>query len=74
MCENLAKNEFGWKLPSSTKQSCPTAIDISYAFGKNALSVEDIAKKRMGKEVVAKVVSPTGKRSPRAKTPNKKYV
>ena len=45
-CEDYAKTELGWKEPESQKMQCPNEIDVSYSFGANALSVQEIAKRR----------------------------
>jgi SWI/SNF-related matrix-associated actin-dependent regulator of chromatin subfamily A member 5 len=44
-CVGVAKHDFDWKEPSIEKRWCPEEINVSYAFGSNALSVKDIAKK-----------------------------
>jgi len=43
-CENVAKAEFGFK-EAVAKPVLPAAINVSYAFGTDALSVNDIAKR-----------------------------
>lgn len=43
-CENVARIEFGWNEPCKSIMPCPKEIDVSYAFGSNALSIEEIAK------------------------------
>jgi len=45
-CEHYAKAELDWKEPESQKMQCPNEIDVSYSFGANALSVQEIAKRR----------------------------
>jgi hypothetical protein len=42
-CEHVAKVEFGFK-DIQIKPKCPVSIDVSYAFGPNALSLKEIAK------------------------------
>mmetsp|Transcript_30304 Transcript_30304/g.61133 ORF Transcript_30304/g.61133 Transcript_30304/m.61133 type:complete len:1089 (+) Transcript_30304:168-3434(+) len=44
ICENVAKTEFGFTA-NALKATCPVDIDVSYAFGVDALSVGDLAKK-----------------------------
>mmetsp|Transcript_13286 Transcript_13286/g.24930 ORF Transcript_13286/g.24930 Transcript_13286/m.24930 type:complete len:1045 (-) Transcript_13286:14-3148(-) len=41
-CEHVATVEFGFK-DLKIKPKCPPSIDVSYAFGKNALSIKEIA-------------------------------
>jgi len=51
-CENVAKIEFGFKVSEAgEKEPSPPTIDVSYAFGKSALSAEDVVKKFAGKYV-----------------------
>jgi len=45
-CELVAIENGDWKKSSDQKQQCPEPIDVSYAFGSNALSVQEIATKR----------------------------
>mmetsp|Transcript_11410 Transcript_11410/g.21610 ORF Transcript_11410/g.21610 Transcript_11410/m.21610 type:complete len:1190 (-) Transcript_11410:733-4302(-) len=42
-CEDVAIAEFGYKVIKS-KPTCPDSINVTYAFGKDALDVKDIAK------------------------------
>ncbi len=44
ICENVAKVEFGFA-EDLMKPICPASLDVSYAFGKDALSVVDLAKR-----------------------------
>ena len=46
-CENVAKVEFGYKEPAiGVRSSDLKVVDVSYAFGKDALSVQDISYRR----------------------------
>jgi len=45
-CENVAKMDFQWQEPLKKRMKCPLELDVSYAFGKHALSISEIAKKR----------------------------
>ena len=65
-CENVAKIEFGFK-PDLNPPKCPAAIDISYAFGANALSLKEIQDMYKG----AKERPESPRKSPR-KTPTRK--
>jgi SWI/SNF-related matrix-associated actin-dependent regulator of chromatin subfamily A member 5 len=42
-CEHVATVEFGFK-DIKAKPKCPSPIDVSYAFGKNASSIKEISK------------------------------
>jgi SWI/SNF-related matrix-associated actin-dependent regulator of chromatin subfamily A member 5 len=44
-CENVARKDFNWKQTNEVVQRCPDDINVSYAFGSEALSVQEIAKK-----------------------------
>jgi len=56
-CENVAKLDFGFK-EKTGKVKCPGAINVSYAFGTDALSVQEIAD--MYKERAAEPDTPNG--------------
>jgi SWI/SNF-related matrix-associated actin-dependent regulator of chromatin subfamily A member 5 len=63
-CENVAKLEFGFK-EKSAKLKCPGAIDVTYAFGSNALSVQEIAQMYKDEDRVALLDAPTSMKSSR---------
>ncbi|KAL9186892.1 hypothetical protein ACHAXT_010612 [Thalassiosira profunda] len=42
-CEEVAKIEFGYS-PEKSKPKCPPAMDVAYAFGKDAMDPKDMAK------------------------------
>ena len=42
-CEEVAKIEFGFK-PDAAAPKCPKSIDVSYAFGDNALDVKGLTQ------------------------------
>ena len=42
-CEEVAKAEFGFKV-DATKPKLPPKLDVSYAYGANAMDVKDMAK------------------------------
>jgi len=44
-CENVAKLDLNWKQDKKVRQQCPADIDVSYAFGRDALSLQEIAKR-----------------------------
>jgi len=69
-CEEVAKVEFGFKVDDS-KALCPPGMDVTYAFGKDALDVKGIAKKFKGEaEKEAKATTQGRERnSPKKSTP-----
>ena len=42
-CEEVAKVEFGFRVDAS-EPKCPPSLDVTFAFGKDALDVKDLAK------------------------------
>ncbi len=60
-CEEVAKAEFKFKV-DATKPKCPPTMNVSYAFGKDAMEVKDIAK--MYKEKALGVWQGDKKKSP----------
>jgi SWI/SNF-related matrix-associated actin-dependent regulator of chromatin subfamily A member 5 len=77
-CEDVAKEEFGFRVHASDPK-CPPSLDVTYAFGKDALDIKDLANKfkeaadgrssppRGGKSVSADGASSPQKRTPTAK-------
>lgn len=63
-CEEVAKAEFGFK-PDAAVPKCPKKIDVTYAFGDDALDVKGLAN--LFKEKAAGRLSPN-KKSPQKKT------
>ena len=81
-CEEVARVEFGFRV-DNLKPKLPPSIDVTFAFGKDALDVKDLAKKFKEVEEVklSAVASPTrtrppgsayGASSPRKRTPSAK--
>ena len=75
-CEDVAKTEFGFK-EEHIKPNCPPRMNVTYAFGKDAMDVKDLAKmfkeKAEGTWNGGKSKSPTGSRvSPRKSSPTLK--
>lgn len=70
-CEEVAKVEFNFKANSEAKPKLPPGISVSYAFGKDAMDVKDMAK--MFKEKAAGTWqphrSPGARISPRKRSP-----
>jgi SWI/SNF-related matrix-associated actin-dependent regulator of chromatin subfamily A member 5 len=57
VCKKIAIDEFNWKAPTRQNEECPEAIDVSYAFGANALSVKDLATRRMNRIAIDEINS-----------------
>jgi SWI/SNF-related matrix-associated actin-dependent regulator of chromatin subfamily A member 5 len=43
-CEEVARVEFGFKMDASNSNKCPPSLDVTYAFGKDALDIKGLAK------------------------------
>lgn len=78
-CEEVAKAEFGFKL-EKTKPKLPSTMNVSYAFGKDAMDVKEMStmfkEKAVGTWVDPKKKSPPraagARASPRKRSPKPK--
>ena len=75
-CEEVARLEFGFKVDASNYKKCPPSLDVTYAFGKDALDVKGLARvfkvAAEGKSSswgVSEPVSTDRSSSPRERTP-----
>ncbi len=74
-CEEVARLEFGFKDISKSKK-CPPSLDVTYAFGKDALDIKSLTKKfkeasegKSSSWSIRKPISTDGVSSPRKQTP-----
>jgi len=81
-CEEVARVEFGFRV-DNLKPKLPPSMDVTFAFGKDALDVKDLAKKfkEVAEVKLSAVASPNrtrppgsayGASSPRKRTPTAK--
>ena len=52
ICKKIAIDEFDWKAPTRRMGRCPEAIDVSYSFGADALTIEELAARRMNQAII----------------------